>query len=145
MNESDLKGEITLHVMRGLPRSGKSTQAKWIQQETGAPVVSKDAIRLALHGQRYLAEREGQVKEAYYLLLKALAFGGNKVIIIDECNVNQPSTIKILKEVLEGFEIDFIFHVCSTSPEVCKQRAIECNQRDLIPVIDSMSRDWISV
>ena len=37
-----------IYVMRGLPGSGKSTQARELSKRIGAEVVNRDALRLAL-------------------------------------------------------------------------------------------------
>ncbi len=42
----------------GLPRSGKST---WCKTQS-YPIVNKDSIRLALHGQRYLQDAEKEIR-----------------------------------------------------------------------------------
>lgn len=47
----------TLVLMVGLPRSGKST----IARSGRVPIVSPDAIRLALHGQPFIASAEPTV------------------------------------------------------------------------------------
>ena len=52
-----------LLLMVGLPRSGKSTTARAISQDFGVPVVSRDAIRLSVHGHRYIPEAEDHVAD----------------------------------------------------------------------------------
>lgn len=56
-----------IELMVGLPRSGKSTYA----MNQGVPVVNPDSVRLALHGQPYIAEAEGMVWAVVFLMAKA--------------------------------------------------------------------------
>ncbi len=45
----------------GLPRSGKTTWALNYAQSSLAPIVNPEAVRLAIHGQRYAAVAERYV------------------------------------------------------------------------------------
>ena len=63
----------TLILTVGLPRSGKST---WAAQ-TGWPIVNRDAIRLALHGQAYIQDAEDMVTAIETYMVKALFGAGN--------------------------------------------------------------------
>lgn len=117
----------------GLPRSGKSTIVGRLSLLLGAPVVRRDAIRLALHGQRYLTDAEPMVKAFGLYMTKALFLAGHEVVICDETNYS-----KAAREALKSDLWDVEFLVVNTSPEVCKARAVATGQSDLIPVIDEM-------
>lgn len=71
-----------LHIMVGLPRSGKSTVAKAM----GHPIVSPDAIRLALHGERFLQQAEPMVWTLSRLMVESLFKAGHTDVILDSCS-----------------------------------------------------------
>ena len=58
----------TLILTVGLPRSGKTTWAK----KTGLPIVNRDAIRIALHGQAYIQDAEEMITAFEWYMVKAL-------------------------------------------------------------------------
>ena len=120
----------------GLPRSGKSTLAAEFAKR-GFAVVSKDAIRLALHGQRYLAKAEVFVKDISRIQIESLlSYDCN--IVIDETNLTPEK-----RDLLVKTYGDIIWVNMTTPPEVCKKRAEETNQSDLLPIIDSMDKDLV--
>lgn len=120
-------------AMMGLPRSGKSTIVKRLREELGAPVVHRDSIRLALHGQRYQGLAEDFVKGISIVMLRSLIMVGHPVVIVDETNFS-----KAARNALRSADWDLYFYEVDTHPDVCKQRAIATGQDDLIPVIDGM-------
>lgn len=123
-----------LIVLVGLPRSGKSTWAR----EQNLPIVCPDAIRLALHGERFLAKAEPMVWTIVFLMVEALFLAGNETIIIDATNV----TAKRRDEWKHKFPGTVELKVFDTPPEECKKRAIQTNQPDLLDVIDRMAAQW---
>lgn len=123
----------TLIAMHGLPRSGKSTIARQLSKQLGAPIVSRDALRLALHGTRYLGKMETYVKPMSYTMIEALFLAGHDIVIADETNYSRAA-----RESLKG-NWKIKFYPVMTPPDVCKERAIATNQSDLIPVIDEMA------
>ena len=141
MLQKDTEGTLHLIVMRGLPKSGKSTKAKDLARLYGCPVVSRDAMRLAVHGTRFLEDLEGEVKEAAGLALKCLAFGGNDVIVVDECHPLKDRTVQWLTSLFDGYDkkVKLYWEEISTSRKVCIERALKDKQEDLVPVINSMA------
>lgn len=125
-----------LIVLVGLPRSGKSTWAR----EQGLPIVCPDAVRLAVHGERFLAKAESIVWVLVHIMVEALFLAGNDTLIIDATNV----TTKRRREweTKFGHMAEIEFKVFDTSPSVCKRRAIDTNQKDLLDVIDRMAAQW---
>lgn len=123
-----------LIAMHGLPRSGKSTIVNRLRRELGAPVVRRDAIRLALHGHRFLAAAEPMVKTLSTFMTRALFEAGHRVVICDETNVSRKA-----RESLKDPAWDVVFYPVLTDVEECKQRARSTQQEDLIPVIDEMA------
>ena len=122
-----------LVAMQGLPRSGKSTIARQLSQQIGAPIVSRDAIRLALTGQRYVELAEPIVKATSLLMIRALFHAGHVTVICDETNYSRAA-----RDALKSPEWSTVFYEVSTPPELCKVRAKNTGQEDLIPVIDMM-------
>lgn len=117
----------------GLPRSGKSEWAK----TTGLPIVSPDAIRLALHGQRFLAMAEPFVWAITYLMVHALFLAGCPCVIVDATN-----TTAARRDAWEKKGYDIGYQVFTTSVATCIERAIATEQQDLIPVIERMAAEW---
>lgn len=115
----------------GLPRSGKSTWAK--QQDL--PIVSRDAIRLALHGQRFLSEAEDMVRVITTYMVKSLFLAGCKTVIVDECHVTKELRNRWISP---DWEINYKYF--STPKEECLRRAEVNNDKELIPVIKSMAK-----
>lgn len=121
--------------MVGLPRSGKSTKARTLAYEKGFPIVSGDAIRLALHGQRYIGEAEFMVRPMKLLMIRALFAAGHSVVISDDTHYS----MKARDFVRQGPWTTRFWEV-DTPEAVCLQRANATNQPDLVPVIQSMAK-----
>lgn len=121
-----------LILMVGLPRSGKSTWAK----KQNHPIVNKDAIRLALHGQRFLPEAEKLIDVLSIYMVKSLFLAGHETVIVDECH----NTEKRRKRWLNN---DWLieYKIIPTTKEKCIRRAVEENDVEIIPIIERMSQE----
>jgi tRNA uridine 5-carbamoylmethylation protein Kti12 len=117
----------------GLPRSGKSTILRKLSRFLAAPIVQRDAIRLALHGQRYEAAAEPMVKAMSLYMVRSLFLAGHETVICDETNYSRAA-----RDYMKDSSWDTKFFVVDTPPDVCMERAIMTGQPDLIPVIDAM-------
>lgn len=122
-----------LIAMVGLPRSGKSTISRELAKKLGAPIVNRDAIRLALHGQRFEAKAEPMVKAISQYMIEALFLTGHEVVIVDETNYS-----KAARNAMRSSKWETRFYPVPTDPETCIQRAYATNQADLELVIRSM-------
>lgn len=140
MNESDKEGELIFFVLRGLPRSGKSTVAKEYSESTGAVVVSRDSIRLALHGKPYVAELEDEVSRVERLMVQSLFYSGCRTIILDECFVERASIKNTLDYLAGSIPYSFTAKTIQVPAEVCIRRAISCDQEYLVPIILDMAK-----
>ena len=107
-----------LICMVGLPRSGKSTEAK----KLGYPIVSPDAIRLALYGKPYITEAEGMVWTIADYMVRSLFLAGHDKVIIDATN-----TTKVRRDRWQDDSWKTNFIVVNTPLDICLQRAKEAN------------------
>ena len=64
----------------GLPRSGKTT---WCKEQKLGPVVSPDAIRLALHGQPFIGHAEPMVWAITRYMVRSLFEYGYQTVVLD--------------------------------------------------------------
>jgi len=125
-----------LILMVGLPRSGKTTRALELSTKFGAPIVSPDAIRSAIHGsgsKTYLPKAEPLIWGIAKTMVSALFEAGHDIVIVDACN----NTKKRRDEWRFG-EWEVTFETVNTSGEICRGRTINPL---LLPVIDRMERD----
>lgn len=123
-----------LIAMVGLPRSGKSTISKVLAREWGnAPIVNRDNIRLALHGQRYQALAEPFVKGISNVMIRSLFLSGSDYVIYDETNYSRAA-----RDFIKSPDWNTVFYVVETDPDVCVERAFKTNQPDLKEVIWEM-------
>jgi len=119
--------------MMGLPRSGKTTVARRLSKILGVPIVNRDSIRLALHGQRYQKSAEPMVKAIALVMVRALFEAGHSVVIVDETNVRR-STRDFRRSDDWVTEILSVFAL----PEVCLRRAGAANDEVIQSVIMNM-------
>lgn len=121
----------------GLPRSGKSTIVAKISKDRGAPIVRRDAIRLALHGNRYVSEAEPMVKAMSLYMIRSLFIAGHDIVICDETSYSRAA-----RNSLQSPDWLTKFLLVDTQADICKARAISTGQSDLIPVIDEMTKRY---
>jgi len=125
-----------LIALVGLPRSGKST---WARVQTW-PIVNPDAIRLAIHGERFNAQAEPFVWLVAKTMIRALFLAGHEVVILDATN-----TIRKRRDDLRSVEWETYFKVIDTPKEVCLDRAALENDNEIIPVIERMAAQFESL
>lgn len=125
--------EKRLICMMGLPRSGKSTVARFLSKKLGAPVVNRDSIRLALHGQRFAKSAEPMVKAIAGVMVNAL-FAYHDRVIVDETNL-KAGTREFWIDM--GYPTEFLNVM--TPKEVCLARAQSMDDDEIQPVIEAMA------
>lgn len=123
----------TLYATVGLPRSGKSTWAV----DSGLPVVSPDAIRLALTGQPFVPVAEPMVWGVAQTMVRSLFLAGNDSVILDSTNVTMRR-----RSVWYGNDLwTTVFVPFETPVEECLSRLTDDNQY-LIEVIHRMDEEF---
>ena len=122
-----------LFMTMGLPYSGKST---FVREQCDAPIVCPDAIRLALHGQRYLAEREPEVWSIAKTMVRALFLAGHGDVVLDATN-----TTRKRRDEWDGpwLRTIWVFPRCE---KLCAERARRRKDSHILPVIDRMAKQW---
>lgn len=120
-----------LIMMMGLPRSGKSTAAK----EYNVPIVNPDSIRLALHGQAWVAESEPVVWLIAEYMVRALFLAGHDTVVLDATN-----TTNLRRDAWKSPRWIRMLHIVETSIETCMERAAASGFPG--EVIQRMHRNW---
>jgi predicted kinase len=123
----------TLHMMVGLPRSGKSTEAR----KLGYPIVEPDAIRRVLYEKPFDNKNEMLVWGLAKTMVQALFEAGHKDVTLDACNLTNKMRSGWYSE---GWFNDY--HFVKTSKEECIKRAKDLGQDYLIEVIERMSASY---
>lgn len=126
-----------LIAMVGLPRSGKSTIVKKLAATLGCPIVRRDAIRLALHGERFQIEAEPMVKAMSVYMIRSLFLAGHTTVICDETNFSRAA-----RDAVTSKDWNTEFYYVGTTRAVCKERAVATGQPDLVQVIEDMANRW---
>ena len=119
----------------GLPRSGKSTWAR----KTGLPIVCPDGIRLAFTGKRWFGPIEHEVWATARSMIRAMFFGGNKVIILDATNLIRKARDIFIPSPDCTWTRRFMLF--DTSVDVCLERA-KTTYPELCKVIERFSATW---
>ena len=117
----------------GLPRSGKTT---WARQQ-GVPIVNPDAIRLALHGERFIGLAEPFVWAIAKCMVRALFLAGHSTVILDATNVT-----KKRRDEWKSDEWTRAVKLIQSSAETCRTIAHGLNDEYIIPIIDKMAAEW---
>lgn len=125
----DQLGNKVLHIMVGLPRSGKSTVAK----ELGYPVVEPDAIRKTLQCFPFNPSLEPLVWSTANLMVQSLFNAGHDDVILDAVNHT-----KKRRSIWDSSLWRIQYHRVSTDKDTCIQRAINTDQAYLVPIIERM-------
>jgi predicted kinase len=126
-----------LVMMVGLPRSGKST---WAEKQN-VPIVSKDSIRLALHGQAFVGAAEDMVHAICRSMVRSLFLSGAKTVILDETSVDEAT-----RDNWKSSMWNRVFKVIDTELTTCKSRALATSKQadypGLIQAINCKYRKW---
>lgn len=124
----------TLIMMVGLPRSGKSTQAR----EIGCPIVNPDSIRLTLTGQAFYKDAEPFVWATTRTMITSLFLAGHETVVLDATNTTKERRDNFIDKRWKR-----VFFIVDTDENVCKRRAVCGDRGDLIPIIENMAKTFI--
>lgn len=130
-------GELTLLILVGLPRSGKTTFAHWLSEKTNSPIVCPDSVRKAIHGKGFDKNFEWLVWGMMPAMIKSLFISGHRSVIIDACNVSRKRRDEWTWKLGEEYAKEFFYF--DTPVNECKDRAIKYNQLELVDAIDRMN------
>ena len=128
-----MSGKNRLILTVGLPYSGKTTWAK----TSGFPIVSPDAIRLALHGQRFIAAAELWVWAIAHTMVEALFLAGHEVVVLDACNTRPKRRNEWISDKWQAEA-----RVFDVGEKECMRRADEAVDDAILPVIERMAEEW---
>lgn len=126
-------GDKILICTVGLPRSGKSTWSK----SQAYPIVCPDAIRYAVHGQRYIQEAERWVWMVTHTMVRALFLAGHERVILDATGITRAR-----RDEWRSKEWATFFKSIDTTKEVCMARAEEEGDTYIGPIIESMAEKF---
>lgn len=108
----------TIHMLVGIPGSGKSHYAKELCKRHRAALIATDSIRERLFGSESKQKNTYLVfDEAFAEIEHALESGRN--IVFDATNVSRDRRLKFLKRFKD---IPVICHVCNTPYEMARER-----------------------
>jgi len=140
MTETESHPRI-LEVMIGLPRSGKSTLiASRLAAGEQFAVVSPDAIRLALHGQRYEELAEPFVWAIAKTMVRALFRAGHRRVVIDATNVTRAR--RKFWHPVKGDDWVMYYTELDTTTDECIARALREKDDEIVPVIRRMAAEY---
>ena len=122
-----------LHILIGLPRSGKSTKARRL----GYPIVTPDAIRSVVHGTPMKESVEALIWAFAKVMVESLFTAGHDHVTLDACNHTEER-----RRIWQSEKWAIKYHLIQTPAEICIQRARETGQDYLIPVIERMCCNW---
>lgn len=134
--DSPTKPKVLI-AMVGLPRSGKTAWARAAADANGWPIVCPDAIRYALHGQRFIDLAEPVVWSTAKLMVRSLFLAGHDYVILDATNTTRRARDEWRSPM---WHLRFL-HI-TTSAEECHRRAIALNDEYIRPHIDRMAAQF---
>lgn len=126
--------EHKLILTIGLPYSGKS---RWAKHNDYRPIVNPDAIRRAMHGQRFSPEAEPLVWAIAKIMVRSLFFAGHETAIVDACHSH--------KERRDFWKDPYWkrqYAVMDVSVDECLARAKKARDIDIIASIHRMQGNW---
>jgi len=122
-----------LLLLVGLPMSGKTRRAR----QLGVPVVCPDAIRLALHGERYRPSAEPMVWTMARYMAMSLFLAGHRLLVVDATNISRAR-----REAWRSPLWTCVWEKMDATREECRIRAAQKNDRLIDDVIVRMAGEF---
>ena len=112
-----------IHMLVGIPASGKTTYAKKLSKKLGIPVVSTDEMR-----NMHPNASEDQIWPLVYNECGRLLKAGQD-FIFDATNIT-PNVRNRFKEQMNKFDVEYEIgtYYFDTDPQICYNRAVKRNQ-----------------
>lgn len=109
---------MTMHILCGIPGSGKTTLSKQLKLEYNAILYCYDKFPRA-HWDKESREK------MHVLMANDMRCG--KSVVCDDLNITKSDRISIIK-ALRGINCQKILHVMTTPPDLCVERIREREQ-----------------
>lgn len=119
----------TLYIFMGYPGSGKTTVAKFIQQQTGAVHLWADQERQAMFANPTHSTKESQkLYNNLDIKAKSLLISGQSVIF--DTNFNYFRDRELLRAIAKQAQAEFKLIWLTTAKETARERALHHTHRD---------------
>jgi predicted kinase len=116
----------TLVAFAGLPGTGKSTLARRVASELGAPLLDKDRVRDALFGPDHVAYTREQDDFVVEVLFRAiehlLATSPPEFVVLDGRTFSKKEQVEALRGFARDRDLELKILECTCSPEAARAR-----------------------
>ncbi len=129
-------------LMVGLPYSGKTTLALELAKEHNAVIVCPDAVRLALHGERFIPQAESMVWAIAECMANAAFYAGHEYVIIDATNGTVERRARWTRVALVIGPTTVVALQAHATEELCHIRAQKALDTAIRPVIERMAASF---
>lgn len=137
--------ESVLHILRGLPGSGKTTRAKEIMETPGYRYVrvSKDDLRQMCHFGQYSPANEDIIRRIKFAVIKE-ALLLSQDVISDDTNLSERE-IAWMKDVAEYTNAEVRIELINTPLNICIERDAARPTPVGADVINRMAAQYLKV
>jgi predicted kinase len=107
----------------------------------GWVIMNPDSVRLALHGQRYLAESEDLVWAVARIMVRSLFLAGHNKVVVDATNIKRYYRDQWRPRTGDCW--DRVVHcLIPATKKTCIRRAHKTNDQEIVPVIEKMADQY---
>lgn len=112
--------KLILHILKGLPGSGKTTRAKELVKEKNYKRVNKDSLRIMIDNSRFSKKNEKTINKVKLSIIRDCLSSGENVVV-DDTNFNEAGLI-ILKELAEELGATYVEEFIDLPMNECIRR-----------------------